>query len=207
MTLPRCSVCGLHLELCACELLPRVRFDTDIVVVQHIGERNKPTNTGRLLVHMVDGCCVTSWGMRDEPFDASPLRRPDTDYLVLFPRADAQVLTHSLARPRSGRRQAFVLLDATWHQSSRMSRRVDVVRDLSCVALPSGAPSRWSVRKTTVGGGLCTLEAACRMLALAEGTERVKPLIRGFHVVTARMLFMKGMLATPEVPFEWSLDG
>jgi DTW domain-containing protein len=104
-----------------------------------------------------------------------------------------------------GQRLGFALLDGTWHQCSRMSRRVAVVRDLPCVALPPGLPSR-GVRTQHDERGLCTFEAGIRLVSLVDGPTHAAPLQAIFHELAARMMFMKGRLNKPEVPAEWRHD-
>ena len=195
---PRCDGCGLTPALCACALLPKVEIDLPLAVVQHVGEAIKPTNTVRLLRAMVPSVSVLPWGLRDVPFDPSPLQG-GADHRLVFLRDDAPVLTE--VAPGQG----FVLLDGTWHQCSRMARRVPHVADLPCVALPDGPPSIW-VRTQHDPRGLSTFEAALRVVALAKGEAVVEPLRRAFAIVTARLLFMKGRLPTPDVPDAWPAD-
>lgn len=204
---PRCPGCGLWPTLCACDRLPTVEIATPIVLVQHVGERFKPTNTGRLLERMVPSLRVTHFPLRDIPFDEMPFEIADVDWRVLFPREDAVTLRPGAPQAGlevlPGKRPGFVVLDGTWHQCSRMSRRVPRARDLPCVALPPGPPSIWTVRRQHHLQGLCTFEAALRLLELFEPPERTEPLKRAFEIVTARMLFMKNKLPTPEVPDRW----
>ncbi|MEM6989219.1 MAG: tRNA-uridine aminocarboxypropyltransferase [Myxococcota bacterium] len=207
----RCEGCGLHLHLCMCSEFPLVEVAAELLVVQHIGERFKPTNTGRLLARMVDGASLTYFGMREPPFDTTALARPDVSWHVVFPRDDAPVLdSERLATMRreagSERRIGFVFLDGTWHQCSRMSRRVPMVKDLPCVALPDGPPSRWGVRTQHDVRGLSTFEAGVRLVSLLEGRATATPLQNVFHEIAARLLFMKGKLRKPEVPAEWRND-
>ena len=192
----RCEGCGLSPALCACALLPKIEITTPLAVVQHVGEAIKPTNTVRLLRSMIPSMRMLPWGMREPPFDPSPLE--GTRYVLLFPAEDAPVLDPSDSDPSRG----YVLLDGTWHQCSRMARRVPVVSALPCVALPPGAASIW-VRNQHDPRGMSTFEAALRVLALHEPPDRVAELQRAFEIVTARLLFMKGKLRSPEVPAEW----
>lgn len=181
------------------------------MVVQHIGERFKPTNTGRLLARMVSGASLTFFGMREPPFDTTAFERSDVVWHNIFPREDAPVLNVArLAAMRTeageDRRLGFVVLDGTWHQCSRMSRRVPKVKDLPCIALPDGPPSRWGVRTQHDVRGLSTFEAGIRLVSLLEGPEVAKPLQTIFHEIAARLLFMKGKLRQPEVPAQWRND-
>ena len=207
----RCERCGLHLPLCVCAGFPRVECSAALVVVRHIGELHKPTNTGRWLADMVPGTAITHYGQREPPFDATPLLRPDVRFCVLFPREDATVLdAEGMRRLQAalapGQRLGFAVLDGTWHQCSRMSRRVPVVRELPCVALPPGPPSRWGVRTQHDDHGLSSFEAGARLVSLVDGPTRAAPLQAIFHELAARMMFMKGRLTRPEVPAEWRDD-
>ena len=207
----RCEGCGLHEALCVCADFVHAKVDTPLVIVQSIREKFKPTNTGRLLQQMVDGAVITHYGMREPPFDASPLQRPDVQYYVLFPREDAiELSVDRVAQMRAelppDRKLGFVLLDGTWHQCSRMSRRVPVVEDLPCVSLPPGPPSRWAGRTQHDARGLSTFEAGLRLLALTEGEPLALSLRAVFFEIAARLAYMKATLKTPNVPEDWPKD-
>jgi DTW domain-containing protein len=173
-----------------------VRLATPVLVVQHVREQPKPTNTVRLLASMLENLRVLPYGMREPAFDPSPLQEHDVEWLLLSPRDDARVL----APPSPGDRpRGFVLLDGTWSQCSRMARRVPVVRELPCVALPPGPPSIWGLRTQPHEHGMSTLEATLRALATVEGAEVLLPLHAAFAEVTARMMAMRGRPPTPEL--------
>ena len=203
----RCALCGLHLHLCVCARFPRVSTRAAILVVQHYGERHKPTNTGRLLPAMIEGAVLTPYGLREAVLDESTLT-PDVDWHLVFPRLDAPVLSPAFMAELRARpvKPGFVLLDGTWHQCSRMSRRAPRIKDLPCVALPDGPPSRWGVRTQHDPRGLSTFEAGVRLVALLEGRAVAEPLHAIFHELAARLLFMKGKLNQPEVPAQWQSD-
>lgn len=201
---PRCPGCGLPPRSCACALMPRVAVSTPIAVVQHVRERPKPTNTGRLLSLMVDGIRMLPCGMREPAFDPSPLADPSIEWFLLYPREGAPVLDPGRA-PASGRRAGFVLLDGSWRQCSHMSRRLPTIADLPCVVLPPGSPSFWTVRAQHDERGRSTLEAALDVIRLLEGEAAVAPVRRAFAEITARMLHLKGRLKTPEIPASWTV--
>jgi DTW domain-containing protein len=205
----RCEGCGLRPDLCACGMFPTVEPRTTVIVVRHHKERHKPTNTARLLAAMVPSVQIVHYSGGLVPFDPAQLPTGTHDVRVLFPREGAVVLGEgegeALVAPpgRASRPRAFILLDGTWHQCSRMSRRLPGVRDLPCVALPPGPPSIFRVRAQHDLRGLCTFEAAVRLWEQLEGAELVAPLRTAFETVVARMLFQKGWLDTPEVPERW----
>ena len=201
---PRCPGCGLPPAGCACALFPCLRFRTPIAIVQHVRERHKPTNTGKLLARMVEGTPILPWGMREPAFDPAPLADPTIAWHLLFPRDGAPVL--DAAGPiAEGKRIGFVLLDGSWHQCSHIHRRLPAVSTLPCVALPPGPRSFWTVRTQHDEEGRSTFDAALQALELLEGRDAVAPLRRAFAEVTARQLHLKGKLRSPEIPASWSV--
>ena len=196
-TRPRCAVCGLHLELCVCEFLPRVANRTRVLIVQNNHERGKPTNTARLVAAVLENCTMTHYAVRSEDFDPSPLHGIAPASL-LFPNDTATTLDadHDIA--------TLVILDGTWAQCSRMSRRIPELRPLPTVTLPAGASTRWAgVRTTDDAARLSTYEAVTRALAILEGPQVAESMLPFFERVAAGMLFMKGKLRSPRVPEAW----
>ncbi len=203
---PRCSGCGLHLDLCLCPELPRLRVATRVVVVQHAVERFKPTGTARLLLQIVANSSLAVHGARDVPFAAGELTGTESESLLLFPHGDAMAIEEAAALPRRQRRR-LVVLDGSWSQCSRMAQRIPALRSLRRVALAAGPPSPWTVRRTKDPARLCTFEATLRALALLERpSPALREAERAFQRVTARALYMRSRLATPERPDEWPLS-
>lgn len=212
----RCPECGVHPQLCVCAHRPWLDLETALLIVRSNKERNKPTNTARMLPQMLHNAELVHHGERGVEFDASVLTRPERDYLLIFPRVEdpegatpkpAPVLdAEFLAARRSSRPDAMltiVLLDGTWAQCSRMSRRVPELADMQAVALPEGLPSHWGVRRASDPSRLSSFEAAIRVIELCEGPRAALSMQTYFDRVAAAMLFMKSKLRTPEVPAEW----
>ena len=174
-----------------------MRVPTRFVFVLHNRERCKPTNTGRIAHQILEGSALCYYGSRDDPMDTDALDDPAADYAVLFPRADAVELDVSTMTPRPGRTRTLVVLDGTWHQCSRMSRRAPRVSELPCVRLPPGPPSRWGVRTPPDPRFVCTLEATIRAVATLHGSEAAAPMDDYFDRLRARMMAMKGKAPPP----------
>lgn len=212
----RCVECGLHVQLCACAERPRLALDTAILIVQSNKERNKPTNTARMLPQVLVNAELIHHGERGVEFDPSPLIKPERDYLLIFPRVHdpegpapiaAPVLdAEQLAARRAARPEAIttvVLLDGTWAQCSRLSRRVAELAAMPAFALSEGPPSHWGVRTASEPSRISTFEAAIHLIELIEGPAPALAMQTYFDRVAAAMLFMKAKLRSPEVPAEW----
>lgn len=220
----RCAECGVHPQLCVCDQRPWLDLETALLIVRSNKERNKPTNTARMLPQMLHNAELVHYGARvreyggerEDEFDASVLTRPERDYLLMFPRVEdpegpspkpAPILNAELLAERRAARPGamltIVLLDGTWAQCSRMSRRVPELMSMQAVALPEGLPSHWGVRMASDPSRLSSFEAAIRVIELCEGPRAALSMQTYFDRVAAAMLFMKSKLRSPEVPAEW----
>jgi len=199
----------VHTELCICDVRPQLDLRTRVVVVQHNRDRNKPTNTGRHVPAMLSNAEITRYAVRGADFDPSPLIDPSHAYALLFHRSEGDpvegVPELSVEQLRaSAKPRAIVVLDGTWAQASRMSRRIPEVAAIPTFALPPGPPSIYTVRTREDPERLCTFEAVTRAIALLEGETPARAMQRWFNELTARLLFMKGRLPRPVVPQAWT---
>lgn len=189
---PRCRGCGLHLERCLCASLPHVPLPFEVWLVQHAVERDRPTNTGRILHTILPGSRILPYALRGQAFDPAPFTDAGYAPLLLFPAPGAPVLTAADLDPGPGRRRAVVLLDGTWAQGSHMRRRITALRDVPCRRLPDGAPGRWRLRTPHTPGLLCTLEAGVRLVRLAGLREAAARMDAAQDRIMDAMLAMKG---------------
>lgn len=173
-----CAGCGLTEELCACARLPRVDLDFDLVVVRHAYERNRGSNTARLLQTVVPRTRVLPFGDAALPFDAADLEALDRP-LVLFPRG-----TRTL-EPEDLRAATLIVLDGSWSQCRRMARRVPGLAKLPFVTLPSGHERVWKLRRSESENQVCTFEAVVRAVEVSGATEAAAALGEALRIVDA----------------------
>lgn len=161
--LPHCAGCALPVALCLCGEVPRLAVKTRVVLLLHHVEAFRGSNTGRLAVRMLEGAELKIRGRRPVADAAPP---PVGRRLLLFPAADARVLT-----PSDAERGPLVLLvpDGSWRQARRTGMREPWAQGAEPVALPPGPPSRYKLRVITRPGAVCTFEAIARALAILEG--------------------------------------
>ena len=201
----RCRVCRLHETLCICALVPRLATRTRVVVVMHEAEARKPTNTGSLAVRCLTNGALVALPDRDQP--GAPRARalelaPDANAVLLFPALDAL----PLSRDDGGGARTLVVPDGTWRQARKMRTRVPGLDALPCVTLPTdaggaSAPTQYRLRNEGRPGGLATLEAIARALAILEpgGAAVADAMLAVFRVMVERTLWMRGELRDDEV--------
>lgn len=186
----RCDGCGLIPGRCLCDKVGRVRLPWRLLIVQHVKEAAKPTNTARLLARVVEECTIVPLGGAERPWTADRLGPHGEQRLLLFPSPTARVLdAQSLVSLASSGSPAaptcFVLLDATWRLAARMARHAEGIAELPRVQLPPGAPSRWNTRKAPRPDQLCTFETVVRLAALAPQRCDVRALATAFELLLA----------------------
>jgi DTW domain-containing protein YfiP len=189
----RCEWCRLPPELCICAGLPRLGLPFRLVLIRHPGELSSQSNTGALLPRLFEGAEAIDYGAlmqeRRAPW------RPHTDHAVLFPLPGAPVLSAAAFPARPARERALVVLDGTWGQASKMSRRVPGIRRFPFVALPAETRPRWTLRKPARPGRLATAEAVAAALELLDLAEEAQRLRQAHALMAARILQLRGKIS------------
>ena len=192
----RCARCRLHETLCVCTLIPRIETHTRLMIFVHRRELRKPTNTGWLASLCLPNSEVVVLGdaaQRVAVFRPDPGRLP----LLLFPYEGATSLA-DLSIPDLP--VTLIVPDGNWRQASKARQRIAGLRDLTCVSLPNGRPSRYRLRSETHPHGLATLEAIARAMGIVEGEHVQRALERIFDLMVGRTLWSRGALDAGDVP-------
>ena len=166
-----CPRCLLRREVCLCERIPVIPTRVRVVIVRHIVERLRTSNTGRLAALALPNSELLDYGDLEEPLDESRLVGEGAWLLYPGPRAPP---------PGTLPPQRLIVLDGTWKQSRKMFARIDVLRGLPCLPLsPPGALVQ-RLRQPPREDGMSTIEAIAGALAVLEGEEPARQL-RAVH--------------------------
>lgn len=166
---PRCPRCNLPAHLCLCAEIPRVYTRTRVLLLQHVVELGKKSNTGLLASLALTHCQRLVYGARTEPLDTALLTEPGT--WLLFPDGTP-------APPEAPAPRQLVVLDGSWSQARRMTQRLPELRRLPRLVLPPPEPGTLQLREPTHPSGMSTLDAIARAVALLEGAQTAAPLER-----------------------------
>jgi DTW domain-containing protein YfiP len=179
----RCVRCLVRRDLCLCAEVVPVATATRFVVVRHVLEKFRSTNTGRIALLGLTNAALAEFGGTEESGDLGKLIGPDA--ALLFPDGGRTVTQ----TPRT-----VVVVDGSWSQARRMVQRVPVLRSLPRLALPLGEALP-RLRAPTRPDGLSTIEAMTRALALLEGEAAATPLADLCRLHAARSRAAKGIVA------------
>jgi len=174
----RCPRCLLLHRVCVCAEIPRISTRTRIVIVRHVAERWRSSNSGRAAALALDNCEVLDHGDRDAPLDESVLTGTGT--WLVFPEGPPRTSAPSPPPER------LIILDATWQQARRMRRRLTSLRGLPVLRLPDEPAPAARLRHSPGHGMVSTIEAIARALRIVEGEEPAAALERLFDLLVAR---------------------
>jgi DTW domain-containing protein len=165
-----CHRCLLRLEICICDVVPRVTTRVEVLIVQHVTETRLTSNTGRLAALSLSNARLIEYG-GGEPFDERALT--DANSVLLY---SAGPSSPAGSTPELPKVVKLVVLDGSFRQARRMYKRIHALRALPELALPAPRVAPVRLRQPPHETGMSTLEAIAHALALLEGERVAEPL-------------------------------
>lgn len=193
-----CPACRLPGWLCVCARAPRVATRTPLVLVVHVHDLGRTSNTVRLLTLAVRDATLVCHGVFPDPADPAPHVPAGVTPIVLFPGRGAKPLTPELiaALPSP---PALIVPDGNWRQAGRMVKRLPLLTGAVKVALPARAFTGAALRRNRPGHRMSTYEAVAQALGVLEGEAVAGPLLDFYRRTTDRMLYARGKLRLGDV--------
>lgn len=181
----------MKMEICICQLIPRIETATKIIVVVARREASAPTNTGRLASMALKNSALLVRGDLENPYDLSVHIPANTTPLVLFPAEEASVVNEdflkSIVTPI-----CLIVPDGNWRQANKMRRRDPHMAELRTIKLAPGTVSQYRVRAESQPEGLATIEAIARALGVIETPAVQSSLELIFHKMVSRTMASRG---------------
>jgi len=195
----KCNHCLLRQELCICSLIPRLELSTYVTLLMHVKEREKPTNTGRLVHQCLPGSEIRWRGEMDRtPLDLEGLPRAGSEaWLLTLSEGSVPITFEMVAATKSPIH--LIVPDGTWSQASRLSSMLSKSQPWKKVHLISDAPSEYRLRVEHLADGMSTFEAVARCLGVIHGKEIRERMEEVFRIMTDRLLFARGTLSASKV--------
>jgi DTW domain-containing protein YfiP len=171
----RCARCLLREEICMCAEIPRIETRTRVVIVRHVGEKFRTSNSGRIAaLALANGELLDHGGDDRVPDDLG-------DAWLVYPEGPPR------REPPVPPPARLIFLDATWQQARRMRQRLPALRGMPILSLPVDEVPAARLRESPGGGRVSTIEAIARALRLCEGDAPADALERLFAILIARL--------------------
>ncbi len=151
---------------------------TEVVILRHVTERDRSSNTGRVAAMALLGSRIVDFGDRVIAPGEDTLRAPGT--WLVFPEGPCVTPSPPPAR--------LIFLDATWQQARRMRQRLLALRGLPVLHLAITDAPAARLRHAPDPGRVSTIEAIAAALRVCGEPGPAAELDRLFavHVERAR---------------------
>lgn len=163
------------------------------MIVMHVFELKKPSNSARLLPVCLENAEVLVRGQKDNPMPTDSLEDPEREVWVLFPSDDSVPLTTELVNDAQ-KPITLVVPDGTWPQARRIPNRVAPLKHAKRVRLADAAEATMRLRHHPDPLRMSTAEAVGRALAIIEGAEAGAHVLDTFHRFATKLLEARGVL-------------
>jgi DTW domain-containing protein YfiP len=181
-----------------CAHAPWVATRTSLLLVVHVHDLGRTSNTVRLLTLAIRDATLVCHGVFPTPADPASHVPAGTTPVVLFPGRGARPLTAELVASLPSP-PALVVPDGNWRQASRMVKRLPLLAGAVKVALPARDFAGNALRRNRPGHRMSTYEAVAQALAILEGEAVAGPLLDFYRRATDRMLLARGKLSVGDV--------
>jgi DTW domain-containing protein YfiP len=181
-----------------CAHAPRVATRTPLLLVIHVHERGRTSNTARLLGLAVRDATLVGHGGLHAPSDLASCVPSGATPVVLFPGHGARALTPQLVADLPTP-PALVVPDGNWRQAGKMVKRLPLLTAARKVSLPARGFAGHALRRNRPGHRMSTFEAVTQALAILEGEAVAGPLLDFYRRATDRMLFVRGRIHLGDV--------
>lgn len=183
----RCYGCFRPVSLCFCKAIPRILNRTEVLILQHVGERAHPFNTARIVSRSLNQCRIITDHNRKFNARSLPLQ---SGAGLLYP-GDGAVVLDDL--PPEQRPRQLVIIDGTWHQARTIVRDTPQLQALPCFRLTPSQPGQYRIRLEPDAQSLSTVEATVSALRTLEPqTEGWDELLAAFDVMVTDQLKQRG---------------
>lgn len=173
-----CRRCLMQAAFCVCALIPRIDNAVEILILRHIKEAWKTSNSARLVGLALARAAIVAYGDKAHGPPSAPEREGTW---LLFPGA---------AAAPAGSPRRLVVLDGTWAQARHMAQRLPWLRGLPRLSL-SGPPVD-GLRRAPKAGALPTLVAVARALGALGEPAQARALVDLHAAWVDRMRLAKG---------------
>ena len=191
-----CPRCYQRREICICPILPTVTTKTEFLILRHIYEAERPSNTGRLAALSMPNSRIIPCGGGTRigltSIDDEFLRVSGT--WLLWPDGTGTNSNVSDLIPPV----RVVVIDATWQQARRLYSTMPALRALPRLVLPLPKRRRERLREQHRPDGMSTIEAVAAAVAKLEGAETAKPLEKLYDELVKRTTSLRWGSNPPE---------
>jgi DTW domain-containing protein YfiP len=170
---PYCAKCKYPQATCVCSEIDIISVAVNVVILQHVKEREHAKNTARLVSLCIPTANIIS-SDDDEAVNALHEHCNKTNSAVIYPSDDSIAIENDFVTPLKGI-DTILFIDGSWKQAFGMMQKYHWLQALPAYHFSQAPNTNYSIRHTRIDKGLSTLEAVAYTLSCAFNTD-VAPL-------------------------------
>lgn len=162
-----CEHCGVPVINCICNKVSKINTKAQIWILSSQKEVVRPTNTARLIKLVNEGSTeILKWERRVPPKKLVELiEGEEFEIYLLFP-SDKENKHREKAFEKTDKEVVFIIIDGTWQEARKIFNRSPYLNKLPLLTLNVEKESQFKLRRRIPEGGICTIEAAMKVLEL-----------------------------------------
>ena len=183
----KCTVCDKALAACICQHIIEIDSDIELIILQHPGEVKNAIGTARILNLSLPQCqIIIGEDFTDNTQLNDILNERTRQWFLLYPSEESIAVEYLAGNESSNRdtniKRTFILLDGTWRKAFKMYQSSINLQKLPAVRLNAEQESQYTIRQTSIEGGLSTVEAGFLLLStLDKDKDKYQPLLTAFE--------------------------
>lgn len=176
-----CPKCLKAKPACVCQWIQPVHCDTQLIILQHPSEENKPLGTARILSLSLPNSHLFL-GENFSHHDELNTMLQDERYhtVILYPGEEATEVAE-VRQAQGDKALRVILLDGTWKKAFKMWKLSKNLHALPLVRLPLDIQGDYRIRKAPSANALSTVEAGYHLLTLSEPDVEFEALLTAFN--------------------------
>lgn len=178
-----CEKCGVPRINCICNRVKPINTEAQIWILSSQKEVTRPTNTARLIKLVNENSTeIFLWERTVQPEKLINLIKDEAfEVYLLFP-ADEDNKHREKAFEKTDKKVAFIIIDGTWQEAKKIFNRSPYLKELPLLTLNLERESQFRLRRGIPEGGICTIEAAMKVLELNGEISSAKILEETFEL-------------------------
>ena len=177
----RCARCCLRELHCVCASIRMASTSLQFVVLRHVGETYKSTNSVRWAALALAHCQIIAYSGRTSEGLETVARLDPQHTVLLYP--DEGTARAASPPARTSRPDTIVVLDGTWRQVRRMHNQLAVLHRLPKLSLSKPSEGLAPLRHALRLHHRSTLQAMADAVATLDSEATAEPL-RALHALT-----------------------
>jgi len=177
-----CLSCDKAIKACICQSIKKIDSDIELIILQHPSEVKNAIGTARILNLSLSNCrIIVGEDFTDNTELNHYLNDNDRNCFLLYP-SENSINVAELTIATSNQRSTYIIIDGTWRKAFKMYQSSTNLHVIQAIRYDSSLVSRYTIRQTSVSGGLSTVEAGHMLLSMIDNDEaKYQPLLDTFE--------------------------